>query len=129
MEELREMVNNNNINFFLNKLFCYVINIIGLDVYWYKVKEDLKVIIQYVGLLIFFFIFLVVDMYWLELYFFFGNERYEGIIGSLFEIRCNNVINNFYVVDWFFIECLKKFIKYWLYDLFDVKWYWYRFEY
>lgn len=45
MEELREMVNNNNINFFLNKFFRYVINIIGLDVYWYKVKEDLKVII------------------------------------------------------------------------------------
>lgn len=68
-------------------------------------------------------------MYWLELYFFFGNDRDEGIISSLFEIRCNNVINNFYIVDWFFIECLKKFIKYWLYDLFDVKWYWYRFEY
>lgn len=129
MEELREMVNNNNINFFLNKFFRYVINIIGLDVYWYKVKEDLKVIIQYVGFLIFFFIFLVVDMYWLELYFFFGNDRDEGIISSLFEIRCNNVINNFYIVDWFFIERLKKFIKYWLYDLFDVKWYWYRFEY
>lgn len=129
MEELREMVNNNNTNLFLNKLSRYVTNITGSDAYWYKAKEDLKAIIQHAGPPTFFFTFSAADMHWPELHFLFGNERDEGITGSLSEIRCNNVINNPHIVDWFFTECLKKFIKHWLYDSLDAKWHWYRFEY
>ena len=129
MEELREMVNNNNTNLFLNKLSRYVTNITGSDAYWYKAKEDLKAIIQHAGPPTFFFTFSAADMHWPELHFLFGNERYEGITGSLSEIRRNNVINNPHIVDWFFTERLKKFIKHWLYDSLDAKWHWYRFEY
>lgn len=129
MEELREMVNNNNTNLFLNKLSHYVTNITGSDAYWYKAKEDLKAIIQHAGPPTFFFTFSAADMHCPELHFLFGNERDEGITGSLSEIRRNNVINNPHIVDWFFTERLKKFIKHWLYDSLDVKWHWYRFEY
>ena len=66
-------------------------------------------------------------MHWPELHFLFGNYTDEGNCSS--EIRHNNVINNPHVVDWFFTERLKKFIKHWLYDSLDAKWYWYRFEY
>lgn len=129
MEELREMVNNNNTNLFLNKLSRYVTNITGSDAYWYKAKEDLKAIIQHAGPPTFFFTFSAADMHCPELHFLFGNERDEGITGSLSEIRRNNVINNSHIVDWFFTERLKKFIKHWLYDSLDAKWHWYRFEY
>ena len=129
MEELREMVKNNNRNLFLNKLSRYVTNITESDAYWYKAKEDLKAIIQHAGPPTFFFTFSAADMHWPELHFLFGNERDEGITGSLSEIRRNNVINNPHIVDWFFTERLKKFIKHWLYDSLDAKWHWYRFEY
>ena len=92
-------------------------------------KEDLKAIIQHAGPPTFFFTFSAADMHWPELHFLFGNERDEGITGSLSEIRRNNVINNPHIVDWFFTERLKKFIKHWLYDSLDATWHWYRFEY
>ena len=60
-------------------------------------------------------------MHWPELHFLFGNDRDEGITSSLSESRRNNVINNPHIVDCFFTERLKKFIKYWLYDSFDAK--------
>lgn len=104
MEELREMVNNNNTNLFLNKLSRYVTNITGSDAYWYKAKEDLKAIIQHAGPPTFFFTFSAADMHWPELHFLFGNERDEGITGSLSEIRRNNVINNPHIVDWFLLN-------------------------
>lgn len=69
MEELREMVNNNNTNLFLNKLSRYVTNITGSDAYWYKEKEDLKAIIQHAGPPAFFFTFSAADMHWPELHF------------------------------------------------------------
>ena len=74
MEELREMVNNNNTNLFLNKLSHYVTNIAGSDAYWYKAKEDLKAIIQHAGPPTFFFTFSAADMHCPELHFLFGNN-------------------------------------------------------
>lgn len=76
------MVVDNNINVFVFKLLCYFSNIIGLNVYWYKVKEDLKVIISYVGVLIFFFIFFFVDMYWFDLYVLFSILLSDIIVES-----------------------------------------------
>lgn len=44
-------------------------------------------------------------------------------------MRCQNVINNPHITDWFFTKRLENFIKYWLYNSLDAKWHWYRFEY
>lgn len=68
---MREMVLSNVFIVFMLKFLRYVGNIIGSNVYWYKVRSDFKMIIIMKGVLIIFFILLLVDMYWLELYFLF----------------------------------------------------------
>ena len=127
LEEIREMINNNNSNLLMTKLSRYITNISGSDAYWYKAKEDLKAIIQHAGPPTFFFTFSAADMHWPQLHSLIGNETSEG--NNLSETRCQNVINNPHIVDWFFTERLKRFIKHWLYDSLDAKWHWYRFEY
>lgn len=45
------------------------------------------------------------------------------------EERRQNVINNPHIVNWFFTQRIKSFMKYWLCNTLDAKWHWYRFEY
>lgn len=75
------MVVNDNLSFFMLKVLCYIVNILGINVYWYKVREEFKVIVSSKGVLIFFFIFLLVDMYWFELYDLIG-RNYEDIFNE-----------------------------------------------
>ena len=126
LDELREMVNNNEGNIMLEKLSRYITNITGSDAYWYKAKEDLKAIIQHAGPPTFFFTFSSADMHWPELHNLIRNQTSEE---SLPEMRRQNVINNPHIVDWFFTERMKMFLKHWLYESLDAKWHWYRFEY
>ena len=126
LDELREMVNNNEGNIMLEKLSRYITNITGSDAYWYKAKEDLKAIIQHAGPPTFFFTFSSADMHWPELHNLFRNQTGEE---SLPAMRRQNVINNPHIVDWFFTERMKIFLKHWLYESLDAKWHWYRFEY
>ena len=49
VEELQEMACNNNSSTFMSKLSRYVANITGSSAYWFKVKEDLKAIIEAKG--------------------------------------------------------------------------------
>ena len=110
----------------MTKLSHYITNITGSDAYWHKAKEDLKAIIQQKGPPTFFFTFSSADMHWPELHTLFKNQPDEE---STPQERRQNVIDNPHIVDWFFTECLKKFVKHWLYDSLDTKWHWYRFEY
>ena len=126
MEELREMVTNNEGNLVMTKLSRYICNITGSDAYWHKAKEDLKAIIQHVGPPTFFFTFSSADMHWPDLHTLIKNQPGDETTP---EMRRQNVIDNPHIVDWFFTERLKKFVKHWLYDSLDAKWHWYRFEY
>ena len=49
VDELREMAENSDTTVFMSKILRYVGNIAGSDAYWYKVREDLKAIINHVG--------------------------------------------------------------------------------
>ena len=127
IEELREMASSNNTSAFTSKVSRYVANIAGTNAYWHKVKENLKAIVTNIGTPTFFFTFSSADMHWSELHSLF--EENNSNISTTSEERCQNVINNPHIVDWFFTQRVESFIKYWLYDTLDAKWHWYRFEY
>ena len=95
--------------------------------YMYKAKEELKAIIQHAGPPTFFFTFSAADMHWPELHALLGSNNTNDDNQS--EVRCRNVINNPYIVDWFLTERLKNCIKHWLYDTLDASWHCHRFEY
>ena len=122
-EELQEMVANNNTNVFISKISRYVSNITGSNAYSHKNKEDLKAIITHSGAPTFFFTFSSADMHWPELHALFSDSTDQ----SLPENKCQNVINNPHITDWFFTQRLENFIKYWLYRSLDAEWHWYRF--
>ena len=63
VEELQEMACNNNSSTFMSKLSRYVANITGSSAYWFKVKEDLKAIIEAKGAPTIFFTFSSADLY------------------------------------------------------------------
>ena len=127
LEQLKDMITNNSSNVLLSKLSRYIANITGSDAYWYKAKEELKAIIQYAGPPTFFFTLSAADMHWPELHALLGSDVMNNDNSS--EVRRQNVKNNPHIVDWFFTERVKNFIKHWLYDTLDVNWHWYRFEY
>ena len=128
MEQLQEMAESNNSAAFMSKVSRYVANIGGTNAYWHRVKEDLKAIITNVGTPTLFFTFSSADMHWLELHALFEeNSNVNTNLTS--EERCQNVINNPHIADWFFAQRLENFVKYWLYDTLKAKWHWYRFEY
>lgn len=127
LEQLRDMITDNSTNVLLSKLSRYIANITGSDAYWYKAKEELKAIIQHEGPPTFFFTFSAAEMHWPELHALLGSNNTNDDNPS--EVRHQNVINNPHIVDWFFTERVKNFIKHWLYDTPDASWHWYRFEY
>lgn len=112
----------------MTKLSRYITNITGSDAYWFKAKEDLKAIIQHVGPPTFFFTFSSADMHWPELHDLFQNTCNINGNGNTPDVRRQNVIDNPHIVDWFYTERLKNFIKHWLYNTLNAKWHWYRFE-
>ena len=61
-------------------------------------------------------------MHWPDLHSLFGSNTNSNA-------RCQNVIHNPHIVDWFFIERVDGFIKHWLYNTLDAKWHWFRYEY
>jgi hypothetical protein len=65
IEELREMALNSNSKQFMLK---YVSNITGSSAYWYKVRQDLKAIIEHESVPTIFFTFSSADMHWPELH-------------------------------------------------------------
>lgn len=95
-----------------------------LNAYWFKARENLKAIISSAGPPTLFFTFSSADMHWPELHALFNSDG-----SNTPENRRQNVINNPHITDWFFTQRLENFIKYWLYNSLDAKWYWYRFEY
>ena len=113
----------------MTKLSRYITNITGSDAYWFKAKEDLKANIQHVGPPTLFFTFLSADMHWPQLHDLFQNTCNINDNGNAPNVRCQNVINNPHIVDWFYTEQLKSFIEHGLYNTLDAKWHWYRFEY
>ena len=124
IDELREMAANfNSSNAFISEISQYVANIAGSNAYWYKVREELKAIVATVGTPTFFFTFSSAGMHWPDLHEVLGNDNATS------EERQKVVINNPHIVDWFFTERLKNFIKQWLLKTLDAKWHWYRFEY
>ena len=100
-------------------------NIAGTDAYWYKVREDLKAIINHVGAPTVFFTFSSADMHWPELHDLFQMSTHN----TSSEERRMNVINNPHIVDWFFTQRLESFVKHWLYETLEAKWHWFRYEY
>ena len=129
LQELRDMISNNQSNLLMTKLSRYITNITGSDAYWFKAKEDLKAIIQHVGPPTFFFTFSSADMHWPQLHDLFQNTCNVNGDCNAPDVRHQNVIDNPHIVDWFYTERLKSFIKHWLYNTLDAKWHWYRFEY
>ena len=97
----------------------------GTDAYWYKVREDLKAIINHVGAPTLFFNFSLADMHWPELHDLFQMTAHN----TSSEERRQSVINNPHIVDWFFTQRLESFVKHWLYETLDAKWHWFRYEY
>lgn len=89
----------------------------GSDVYWYKVREDLKAIVTTVGTPTLFFTFSLADMHWPELHALLGNENGTN------EERRQAVINNLQIFGlFFFSQRLESFVKHWLYKTLDAKW-------
>ena len=124
-EELQQMAANNNTDAFLSKISRYLSNITGSNAYWHKAKEYLKAIISHAGPPTFFFTFSSADMHWPQLHALFSTDS-----DNTAESRCQNVINNPHITDWFFTQRLEHFIKqYGLYNSLDAEWHWYRFEY
>lgn len=87
-------------------------NIAGTDAYWYKVREDLKAIINHVGAPTLFFTFSSADMHWPQLLNLF--EMTTHYTSS--EERQQYVINIPQCEDWFFTQRLESFVKHWLYE-------------
>ena len=83
--------------------------ITGSAAYWYKAKEELKAIIQHAGPLTFFFTLFAADMHWPELRALLGNNITDSDNPS--EVQRQNAIDNPHIVDWFFTERVKNFIK------------------
>ena len=129
LQELRDMITNNQSSLLMTKLSRYITNITGSDAYWFKAKEDLKAIIQHVGPPTFFFTFSSADMHWPQLHDLFQNTCNTNGNENSPDVRHQNVIDNPHIVDWFYTERLKSFMKHWLYNTLDAKWHWYRFEY
>ena len=125
VDELREMAENSDTTVFMSKISRYVGNIAGTDVHWYKVREDLKAIINHVGAPTLFFTLSSADMHWPELHDLFQMTTHN----TSSEERRMNVINNPHIVDWFFTQRLESFVKHWLYETLDAKWHWFRYEY
>ena len=123
INELRELAASDDSKALFSKISRYVVNIAGSNAYWYKIREDLKAIVTTVDTPTIFFTFLPADMHWPNLHALFGNENGTS------EQRRQSVINNPHIVDWYFTQRLKNFIKYWLYNTIDAKWHWYRHEY
>ena len=90
-------------------------NIAGTDANWYKVREDLKAIINHVGAPTLFFTFSSADMHWPELHDLFQMPTHNKSSKE----RRMNVINNPHIVDWFFTQKLESFVKHWLYETRD----------
>ena len=124
-EELRQLVESNNVSALLSKVFRYATNITGTPSYWHKVRSDMKAVITQVGPLTFFFTFSAADMHWPELDALFG----DGIDMTISETRQNNVLNNPHIVDYFFTQRVENFINHWLYKTLDALCHWYRHEY
>ena len=83
LDELRQMATSNNSNTLISKISRYVANIAGSNAYWYKVREDLEVIITTVGTPTICFTFSSADMHWPELHVLLGNENSTSWTGSL----------------------------------------------
>lgn len=124
IEEMREMASSNPSTVFMSKLSRYVANITGSNAYWHKVRNDLKTIITTKGVPTIFFTLSSADMHWPELH-----SLFSGKSDSTNENRRQNVIDNPHIVDWFFDQHVKSFIKHWLYDTLGASWHWYRYEY
>ena len=103
----------------------YTANILGSNAYWQKQKSDLKAIVAKKGAGTIFFTFSAADLHWPDLH--------NNIVGNSCSLtpreRRQNGIDNPHLTDWFFVQRLGHFIKYWLYDTLDAEWHWYRFEY
>ena len=106
IDELREMVATNNSATLMSKVSTYVGNIAGTNLYWNKVREELKAIITNVGAPTLFFTFSSADMHWPEVHARFSANTETGDIAS--ETRQQYVINNPHIVDWFFTQRLEK---------------------
>jgi len=124
IEEMREMASSNASTVFMSKLSRYVANITGSNAYWHKVRNDLKTTITTKGVPTIFFTLSSADMHWPELH-----SLFSGKSDSTNENRRQNVIDNPHIVDWFFDQRVKSFIKHWLYDTLGASWHWYRYEY
>ncbi len=68
-------------------------------------------------------------MHWPQLHALFKAGSDCKTDNSTSEERRQNVINNPHVVDCFFTQRLKSFVKHWLYDTLGAKWHWFRYEY
>ena len=121
IDELREMAASNTANVFMSEVSRYVGNIAGTNVYWNRVREELKAIITSIGAPMLFFTFSSEDMHWPELHGLFKADTECDIGNYTSQIRRQNVINNPHIVDWFFTQRLESFVKHWLYDTLGAK--------
>lgn len=50
------------------------------------------------------------------------------IIGTTKQEKCQNVLNNPHLVDWYFSYRLNTFLKYFFDDMLECEWRWHRYE-
>ena len=105
------MASSNASTVFMSKLSRYVANTTGSSAYWHKVRNDLKTIITTKGVPTIVFTLSSTDMHWPDLH-----SLFSGKSDSTNEKRKQSVIDNPHIVDWFFDQRVKSFIKHWLYD-------------
>ena len=125
LTDIEYLKENNYLERMLQNMSRYTANILGSNAYWQKQKSDLKAIVAKKGAGTIFFTFSAADLHWPDLH----NILVVNSCSLTPTERRQNVIDNPHLTDWFFVQRLGHFIKYWLYDTLDAEWHWYRFEY
>ena len=126
VEKLQQMLQSNTYSTLTAKLMHYAKNVTGSNSYWHKAKEDLRATIAQVGPRRIFFFLSCAEHHWPEFHELFSDPHSEHIQPA---IRQQNVLENPYILDWFFTERTDRFVKFWLKESLGASGHWHRYEY
>ena len=122
-DELRAMLTSNEYPKIMSKLMHYAKNVTGTNAYWNQVKQELKTTITQVGPPTIFWTLSCAEFHWPDFHSLFSSSDCSSD-----ELR-QNVLNNPYILDWFFTQRTESFVKNWLQNSLGATWHWYRYEY
>ncbi len=123
--ELKDMVTQTpyESNNLMRRMSVYAANITGSNAFWYQKRQELQAIFEQKKPATVFFTFSFADNHWHDLH-----DLMPGGLNFTPSEKCQNILNNPHLADWYFGHKLEEFMKSFFDKILTCEWRWYRFE-